>query len=59
LEAEQRTLIRQLHHKFNSVPTGIVQHIEATTDQEQLDNWLDQIISAQKLADIDFNLPKK
>jgi len=51
---EQRTLIRQLQRKFTHVPKGIVQHIEATTDLEQLDNWLVQIISAQKLAEIDF-----
>ena len=56
---EQRTLIRQLHRKFTRVPKGIVQHIEATTDLGQLDNWLIQIISAQKLADIDFNIPNQ
>ena len=56
---EQRVLIRQLRHKFNRVPKGIVQQIEATTDLEQLDNWLVQVISAKKLAEIDFNLPQK
>ncbi len=56
---EQRTLIRQLRRKFTRVPKGIVQQIEATSDLEQLDNWLDQIISAKKLAEIDFNLPQK
>jgi len=56
---EHRILIRQLRHKFTRVPKGIVQHIETTTDLEQLDNWLDQVISAKKLAEIDFNLPQK
>ncbi len=58
-QGEQRTLVRQLRRKFASVPKGIVQHIETTTDLEQLDNWLDQVISANKLAEIDFNLPQK
>ena len=53
---EQRTLIRQLHRKFPDVPTNLVQHIEATFDQKQLDNWSDQIIFAQELADIDFKI---
>jgi hypothetical protein len=58
-QGEQRMLVRQLHRKFTPVPKGIVQHIEATTDLEQLDDWLDQVISAKKLTDIDFNLPQK
>jgi hypothetical protein len=56
---EQRMLIRQLRHKFSRVPKGIVQQIETTTDMELLDNWLIQVISAKKLAEIDFNLPQK
>ncbi len=56
---EQRMLIRQLRHKFSRVPKGIVQQIETTTDMELLDNWLIQVISAKKLAEIDFYLPQK
>jgi len=58
-QGEQQMLVRQLRHKFNRVPKGIVQQIEATMDMEQLDNWSVQIISAKKLAEIDFNLPQK
>jgi hypothetical protein len=58
-QGEKRTLIRQLHRKFTRVPKGIVQHIETTTDLGQLDNWLDQVISAKKLTEIDFNIPQK
>jgi hypothetical protein len=50
-------VIRQLRRKFPQIPTGIVQHIEATSDMEQLDNWLDQIMSANELAEIDFKIP--
>ncbi len=52
---EHRILVRQLRNKFTRVPKSIVQQIEATTDIELLDNWLDQIILANDLADIDFN----
>jgi len=50
---KKRMLIRQLHRKFASVPKRVVQKIEATDDSEQLDNWLDQIIVAESLAQIE------
>jgi hypothetical protein len=56
---EQQMLIRQLHRKFPQVPPGIVQHINETSDLEQLDEWLDQIILAHELADIDFKVPQR
>ncbi len=58
-QGEKQILVRQLRHKFSRIPKGIVQQIEATTDNEQLNNWSVQIISAKKLTDIDFNFPQK
>jgi len=52
---EKSALIRQLRRKFTGVPEGLIQQIEATTDIAQLDHWLDQIIFADNLADMDFN----
>jgi len=49
---EQRILIRLLHRKFSVVPESVVQKIEATDDLEQLDNWADQILTANSLADM-------
>jgi hypothetical protein len=49
-------VLRQLRRKFQQIPTVFVQHIEATSDMEQLDNWLDQIVLANELAEIDFNI---
>ncbi|KHD06046.1 hypothetical protein PN36_30935 [Candidatus Thiomargarita nelsonii] len=46
----QKTLIRQLRHKFAPIPDSVVQKIEATYDLAQLDNWLDQVIAADSLA---------
>ena len=57
LSNEHRLVLRQLRRKFSHIPTGLVQHIEATSDIERLDHWLDQIILANELADIDFNKP--
>ena len=53
VESQKRVLIRQLHLKFTSVPKKVVQKIEATDDLDQLDNWLDQIIVADSLAEIE------
>ncbi|RKZ74932.1 MAG: hypothetical protein DRQ57_09215 [Gammaproteobacteria bacterium] len=57
LATEHRLVIRQLHRKFPQVPKGLLQHIEMTSDIEQLDNWLDQIMFAKELAEIDFKMP--
>ena len=56
---EHRIVIRQLQRKFSQIPMGLVQHIEATDDIDQLDQWLDQIVSATELAEIDFKMPIK
>ena len=56
LSTEHRLVIRQLRRKFPKIPTNLVQHVEATIDIEQLDNWLDQIMSANELAEIDFKI---
>ena len=56
---EHRLVIRQLHRKFTQVPKGLVQQIEATSDMGQLDNWLDQIVLANELAEIDFKIPSQ
>jgi hypothetical protein len=58
LVGEQRVLIRQLSRKFPQVPQGIIQRIQTTFDQAQLDNWSDQMISATDLSEIDFQVQK-
>ena len=57
LSNEHRLLVRQLQRKFPHIPTDLVQHIEATSDIEQLDNWLDQIMLVDELNEIDFKMP--
>jgi hypothetical protein len=48
----RKTLVRLLHRKFAPVPKSVVQKVEATHDQKQLENWIDQIITANSLADM-------
>jgi hypothetical protein len=59
LSKAHQMVTRQLRRKFPQIPTSLVQHIEATSDMEQLDNWLDQIMLANDLAQIDFNIPSQ
>ncbi|OQY45189.1 MAG: hypothetical protein DRR08_09625 [Candidatus Parabeggiatoa sp. nov. 2] len=55
----RNTLIRQLHRKFAPVPDNVVQKIETANNLEQLDNWLDQIVIADSLADTELIDTKK
>ena len=52
LHNEHRIVLRQLQRKFNQIPDSIVQQIETSSDLDQLDKWLDQIIVAKDLSDI-------
>jgi hypothetical protein len=48
----RKTLVRQLHRQFAPLPKSVLQKVEATHDQKQLENWIDQIITANSLADM-------
>jgi hypothetical protein len=47
LLTRQQTLVRQLRKRFGSVPSEVVSVVEATDDVDQLDNWLDRLVTAQ------------
>jgi hypothetical protein len=53
LNNEHRLVLGQLQRRFNQVPKSIVQQIEASSDFEQLDQWLVQIITAKELKEIE------
>jgi hypothetical protein len=53
LHQAHRTVLHQLQRRFNQVPNNIVQQIETTSDLEQLDTWLDQIMAAKELEEIE------
>jgi hypothetical protein len=52
VRARQQTLIRLLGKKFRKVPDAVVKRIEATSDVELLDAWLDNVVTARKLTDV-------
>ena len=54
--AQRARLLRILQRKFGDVPSVIVTVIESTTDDEQLETWLDDVVMADQLTDVDFGL---
>jgi hypothetical protein len=53
LRERQQTLIRLLRHKFSEVPEAVVRRIEATEDPERLSGWLDPLLDAGTLAEVE------
>jgi predicted transposase YdaD len=54
LQKQRETLLRQLRLKFKRVSPAIAKVIDATQDSHQLDEWLDAVITAEKISDIAF-----
>jgi hypothetical protein len=55
----KQTLLRLLHHKFSEVPGKVAQQIEATEDPERLNEWIDRILDAKTLADMELETEKE
>jgi hypothetical protein len=49
LENQHRILIRQLQRKFSPIPDSVIKKIRSSNNIDQLDNWLDQAITADSL----------
>jgi hypothetical protein len=54
LAKQRETLLRLLRLKYKRVSSAIVAEVEATQDVEQLDHWLDAVVTADKITDIPF-----
>jgi len=52
LETARGTLIRLLHRRFGNVPDETIQIIEATSDLDRLNTWLDRFATAETLDDV-------
>ncbi|MBN2491190.1 MAG: hypothetical protein JXQ29_10130, partial [Planctomycetes bacterium] len=52
IETARRTLTRLLRRRFGEVPDDTIAVIEATTDLEKLDGWLDRFATATTLQDV-------
>ena len=56
IEARQQTLLRQLRRRFDDLPADVTHTINATTATEQLDDWLDQVLDASSLEEMDIHV---
>jgi len=52
IETRQQTLVRLLRRRFDSVPPGVVATVESTADVDQLDDWLDRLVTAETLDEL-------
>lgn len=57
LKALQQTLLRLLKRRFGNVPAAVSATIRATDDPEQLDDWLDQVVTVATLDDMGIGTP--
>ena len=57
LENRRQVLLRQLRRRFGNVPATVSATIRATDDPEQLDEWLDQVVTVETLDDIGIGAP--
>jgi len=58
ISARQCTLIRQLEKRFGEIPSNVLATINATDNVQQLDDWLDQFVTAECLEDFAFEQGK-
>ena len=54
VRSRQQMLLRLLRSKFGNVPKKTVQAIKVTAEVKQLDAWLDQVLAAKTLKDMNI-----
>jgi hypothetical protein len=54
LQGLQQLLLRRLRQKFPPLADAVTQRVEATTNLEQLETWLTQVIMANSLAETEL-----
>jgi hypothetical protein len=52
VRARRNTLLRLLRKRFGDLPAEIIERIGATNDIEQLDTWLDRVLTASSIEDM-------
>ena len=57
LKKSRETLLRQLKRRLGNVPAAVRATIRATDDPEQLDEWLDDVVTAATLDDVGIGTP--
>jgi hypothetical protein len=59
LAQRRETLLRLLRLKFKRLPQAVTAEVESCEDSQQLDAWLDAVITADKISDIPFSSLKR
>jgi hypothetical protein len=54
VRSRQQTLLRQLRNKFGSLPKKMVQSVKATAEVKQLNTWLDRVVAAKTLEELEI-----
>lgn len=54
VRAVQDTLLRQLKNRFRTVPAKTARAVKATTDVKRLNAWLDRVLAAASLDDMEI-----
>ena len=54
IQVRQQTLVRQLRRRFEEVPAEIVRAVQATRDIDRLDQWLDRLVVASSLDEVEI-----
>jgi hypothetical protein len=52
LRKSREMLVTLLRQRFGTLPPGIEQTIQATSDLQQLDTWFKAVLPAKKLPDV-------
>ena len=56
IETRQQTLIRLLRRRFGKVPAKVTRVINATKATDRLDEWLDHLVTASSLEELDIRV---
>ncbi|MCE7983920.1 MAG: hypothetical protein DYG89_22325 [Caldilinea sp. CFX5] len=56
IQAQQKTLLLVLRHRFSKVPMHLVQQIETMRDRQVLNRWLEQALDAETIQQLNFTV---
>jgi hypothetical protein len=56
LQGVRRILLRQLRKRFKRVARKVEARIAATTNMQELETWLDNLVNAETLAQVGISL---
>ncbi|MBM4095097.1 MAG: hypothetical protein FJ276_37680 [Planctomycetes bacterium] len=54
VQTRQHTLVRQIRKRFGDVPVGVLKTVASTSDIGQLDTWLDRLVTANTIDELEI-----